>query len=173
MNTRVAEPKISSSPKVALAHYKDAIGPALERMFMAAEVGKSAIARMIGMSRTDLGKMLDEESTRNFPLAAAFLLPDAVRRMLAQELIGDGYMVVEAISADTELDHLRHMHRVIKEGGEAASAYAEAISDGVITPGERQQVIKELRETIAADRALLELLESEGNRVVSIHQGAK
>lgn len=78
-------------------------------------------------------------------------------RWQAQEL--GGVEVVESIAPSQTGDHLETLHRVLKENADVSIAYSAALADGVLTPSERMRVASELREAIAAQRSLLEMME--------------
>ena len=69
--------------------------------------------------------------------------------------------VVDEIEAGCDLDHMGHLHRILKEGADVSIAYSGALADGHITPAERERIISEIRESIAAHRSVLEMLEGE------------
>lgn len=68
-------------------------------------------------------------------------------------------IVVDQLVAGSALDHMGHLHRILKEGADVSVAYCAALADGVVDDVERERVISELREDIVAKQSLLEMLE--------------
>ena len=90
-----------------------------------------------------------------------------MQRGVAMELLRwaaeqHGALVVDQLEASSAADHMGHLHRVLKEGADVSIAYSAALSDGVVDPVERERLISELRESIRAQRAVLEMLERDG-----------
>ena len=61
-----------------------------------------------------------------------------------------------------------------RRSADVSVEYSAAIADGIVTPAENERVSSELRESIAAQRSLLELLEREraGMRPRAVRGGA-
>lgn len=130
MRIEVPEPPSSAAPKVALAHYLEKIGPALDRMIHAAEATKTDVANGCGIHRPHLYDML--EGHRKFPLAAAFLLPASVRVLLAEAIAGPGYTVVEAPSVENMDDAFEDLDAAQSHASRVVHEALGAFRDGII-----------------------------------------
>lgn len=86
---------------------------------------------------------------------------EVARRILDWCAEPHGLAVVERIPAASKLDHIGHLHRILKESADVSIALSGALADGVVTPAESQRVESELRESIAAQTATLEALIAE------------
>lgn len=98
-----------------------------------------------------------------------------MQRGVAMELLRwaaeqHGALVVDQLDASSAADHMGHLHRLLKEGADVSIAYSAALSDGVVDPVERERLISELRESIEAQRSVLELLKSDarGTRLEAV-----
>jgi hypothetical protein len=87
-------------------------------------------------------------------------------RAVAVELLrwaaeSHGALVVDQLEAASSMDHMGHLHRVLKEGADVGVVYSAALADGIVDAVEGERVISELREDIAAKVALLKMLEGD------------
>lgn len=123
------------------------------------------LARATGVSSSVVGKWFSRferhlphaHDLRRFPKALA-------RTILDWQAAPHGLTVVDRVEAGDAASHIGHLHRVLKESADVSIAYSGALADGLVTPPERDRIITELRESIAAERSLLAALEAEGAR---------
>lgn len=156
------------TPVQARSAARVVVAKLLRRALDAADVDQGELARAVGTTSQKVQKWCDRLERETPGFADIVLMPRAVAMpLLRWAAEHHGALVVDELQAASPLDHMGHLHRVLKEGADVGVAYASALSDGVVDAVERERVITELREDIAAKRALLEMLVDErGPRLV-------
>lgn len=126
------------------------------------DVDQSALARLVGTTAQKVQRWCDRESPESPYVADLPQMPRAVAlTLLSWAAEAHHAVVVDELTAASPLDHMGHLHRIMREGSDVSTTYVAALADGVIDPSERERLISEVRESIAAQRALLEMLERE------------
>lgn len=137
---------------------------------------QAEMAERCGRSGTAVQKWHDRRVPNSPSAHDVRRMPVEVARPVLEWIASShGLTVVEQVAPGaTVTNHLATLHRILKEGADVSTEYASAIADGVIDPGERMRLISELREDLAAKRALLKHLEEDVNPcgVILVRGGA-
>lgn len=153
------------TPRERLASLRAQLARVLRRTLDQHDVTQAAMADVCGTTSQKAQAWCDPTRPEGPSVAHLPQMPRAVAmELLRWAAEPHGLTVVERLAATSVASHLGHLHRVLKEGADVSVGYSSALADGLITPDERERLISELRESVAAETSLLHALESEGSR---------
>lgn len=151
------------TPVQARSAARVAVAKLLRGALHAADVDQGEVARLVGTTAQKVQRWCDRLERETPGFADVILMPRAVAMpLLRWAAEHHGALVVDQLEAASALDHMGHLHRVLKESADVSVAYSSALADGVVDPVERERLISELRESIHAQQSVLQLLEGEG-----------
>lgn len=153
----------TDTPAQARSSARVAVARLLRSALHAADIDQADLARLCGTSPQKVQRWCDKLE-RETPYAADIAqMPRAVAMpLLRWAAEHHSAIVVDQLEASSPAEHMTHLHRVLKESADVSIAYAGALNDGVVDPVERERLISELRESIEAQRSVLEMLKAEG-----------
>lgn len=153
----------AETPVQARSAARVAVAKMLRRSLDAADVDQGELARLVGTTAQKVQKWCDRLERETPGFADVILMPRSVAMPLLRWAADHhAAIVVDQLEAAGAGDHMSHLHRVLKEGADVSVAYVAALSDGVVDAVERERLISELRESIEAQRSVLEMLKAEG-----------
>jgi len=126
----------------------------LSRALVDADASHAEVARACGVSETIVHEWCDPTKARALSVADARALPPAVRRVLAEYVVGAGAVIAErAVDVEGHVD-LAHAAAVQRETGDVVREHLSALLDGRIDRAERRVLRREIAEAIRALAAL-------------------
>ncbi len=123
-------------------------GPFVERLLGKLDVTQTAAAEALGVARQTFAKSL--EAGKSPRIAWLYMLPEIVRVAIAQDLVGDEYVVVKRsdIGASTS-DDFGRFSRITAKAAALTSTFANSLSDGRVDIVEERELLTRYDEVIA------------------------
>lgn len=138
----------SATKSETVAQIDRAVGPWIDRLLGRLGVTDTAAAESIGVARQTFAKHL--EPGKSPRPAWLYMLPDVVRVAIAQDIVGDEYVVVKRsdVSASASDDFTR-FGAIHAKTSALTATFAEHLSDGKVDIVEEQALIAKYDEMIA------------------------
>ncbi len=118
---------------------------ALARLLVEHDISDSEVERLTSVPRQHVAQWRDPDDSRSVSLADAIALPPAMRRALAEWLVGPGHVVAEIPDA-APAGSIAQALEVQRETTDVVTAHLAAIVDGHLTRAEATVIRREIHE---------------------------
>lgn len=157
--------------RVARESRRAAFARTLARFFLAHDLTDREAERLTGVAHQHVAQWRDPDAPRAMSFADALALPPALRRALAELLVGAGYAVVKLPEGHTEACDLRAISLLQREASDVVAKHLGALADGRLDAREGELLERECDELISAVLPIRERArEAQRERVVALRR---
>jgi transcriptional regulator with XRE-family HTH domain len=140
------------SPRIAREERRRSAARRLARLLAEHDVTQAELADACGVGYQRVQKWSDRDRTDTPSVADLEAMPTPIARGFLEHVAeSHGLVITEAVAPDaTHTDDLRTLADAIRESGEAAAIYADAMADGGLSIEEAHAVIREATQAVDA-----------------------